>query len=311
MPTHRQRAAGTTSRRAASSSSGTPRCGRTRARPRSTSPLPLRMKASIIFDIGLEGDIDLASMKAILEAIAPNQQDVMREMDLNDFMHMFRDLAARVRAAQRASLGNPRAPRADRGHRPALRFDFRDRFGISLDDIGAPGARGIQLVRGHRPRAWPRIGPQHPHLRLALDWDYPFSHEAMLGRPARPDRADRHRPEEAQPAQAAPLRPWKPQKVQRFGDPGDRTPSGPRHPRRRRAGPARTRGAREGPPTTVGPVHPALAPTLSHAWSPTPTTDQHDQHRAARVRDRVLLGFHPADRQGLRSLVDQSRSARC
>ncbi len=67
--------------------------------------LPLRMKASIIFDIGLEGDIDLRAMKAITDAIAPNQQDAMREMDLNDFMQMFGAWQHEYELLNGASLG--------------------------------------------------------------------------------------------------------------------------------------------------------------------------------------------------------------
>ncbi len=53
--------------------------------------LPLRMKAGVLFELGLGSAdaLDYGQMRAVFEAIAPNMRDHVTEMDLLDFQKMF------------------------------------------------------------------------------------------------------------------------------------------------------------------------------------------------------------------------------
>ena len=51
--------------------------------------LPLRMKAGVLFELGVETEVNIDAMRVILEAIAPNAREQFSNMDLNDFQECF------------------------------------------------------------------------------------------------------------------------------------------------------------------------------------------------------------------------------
>lgn len=68
--------------------------------------LPLRLKLGLMRRAnGLQGDLDADDMFAILETVAPGQQDALDELDLNDFMAMFTTWQAVYTDQNGATLG--------------------------------------------------------------------------------------------------------------------------------------------------------------------------------------------------------------
>lgn len=66
--------------------------------------IPLRVKLKLIRSMS-DRDLDSSAMFDILSALAPNQQDVMDEMDVNDFQECFSAWQREYSALTGASLG--------------------------------------------------------------------------------------------------------------------------------------------------------------------------------------------------------------
>lgn len=66
--------------------------------------IPLRVKLKLIRSMA-DRDLDSSAMFDILSALAPNQQDVLDEMDVNDFQECFTTWQSEYNALTGASLG--------------------------------------------------------------------------------------------------------------------------------------------------------------------------------------------------------------
>lgn len=65
--------------------------------------IPLRLKLGLVLDMASK-DLDNQSMAEMLEAIIPDQMDVLREMDVNDFQDMFQTWQSEYNAVSGATL---------------------------------------------------------------------------------------------------------------------------------------------------------------------------------------------------------------
>lgn len=66
--------------------------------------IPLRLKLGLILDLAGQ-ELDNAVMAQMLERIIPDQMDVLREMDVNDFQDMFSTWQDEYNGLTGASLG--------------------------------------------------------------------------------------------------------------------------------------------------------------------------------------------------------------
>lgn len=66
--------------------------------------IPLRIKLKLIRSMA-DRELDSAAMFDMLSALAPNQQDVLDDMDVNDFQEMFTTWQSEYNALTGASLG--------------------------------------------------------------------------------------------------------------------------------------------------------------------------------------------------------------
>lgn len=67
--------------------------------------IPLRLKLGVVLDVGEHRDLDVSTMKDMLELLIPSQMDTLREMDVNDFEAMFSTWQKEYTALSGASLG--------------------------------------------------------------------------------------------------------------------------------------------------------------------------------------------------------------
>lgn len=66
--------------------------------------LPMRIKLKVIRGMA-DRDMDAGAMFELLEALVPNQSEVLDEMDVNDFQDMFTAWEREYKALSGASLG--------------------------------------------------------------------------------------------------------------------------------------------------------------------------------------------------------------
>ena len=69
-----------------------------------TVTIPLRIKLKLIRAMA-DRDLDATGMFAFLEALIPDQSDVLDEMDVNDFQAMFKEWQDAYNGQQGADLG--------------------------------------------------------------------------------------------------------------------------------------------------------------------------------------------------------------
>ena len=66
--------------------------------------IPLRLKLGILYDLAGR-DLDAAAMADMLDAMIPDQREVLREMDVLDFQEMFETWQGVYQARAGATLG--------------------------------------------------------------------------------------------------------------------------------------------------------------------------------------------------------------
>ncbi|MGH6978297.1 MAG: hypothetical protein ACRED4_03240, partial [Brevundimonas sp.] len=67
--------------------------------------IPLRLMLGLVLDLADGDSLDAKIMAQMLERLIPNQMDVLREMDLNDFQDMFTTWQTEYTQLSGASLG--------------------------------------------------------------------------------------------------------------------------------------------------------------------------------------------------------------
>ena len=70
--------------------------------------IPLRLKLGVVLDMKVE-ELNNDTMAKMLETIIPNQMDMLREMDVNDFQDMFSTWQTEYNTVTGANLGESSA----------------------------------------------------------------------------------------------------------------------------------------------------------------------------------------------------------